>query len=153
MRTPPWLEEQINQLTEEERGNQSVAEFISSFTGITFYIHSWDRDKKTGTVIRSNKKEMGSSRQINDVPDIADIRRQAFKSVSGRFATIYPRKQFVLWPLKYTPKYHVIYEIDDSKLYTGRTDPDEDIRKQKQHDRYLKSLPREKPGKAIKGEL
>src|SRR5688572_27990823 len=44
------------------------------------------------------------------------LKRHAFHSVSADFQMLFPRAAYRLVPLKYTPKYHVLFELDPERI-------------------------------------
>ena len=70
-------------------------------------------------------------------------------------------KKYILTPLKYTPKYSVIQEIDPNKLFLTRFDrgprepdtrSDDEKLQSLLYQTFRKNLPKE-VGKAVKGEI
>jgi hypothetical protein len=64
----------------------------------------------------------------------------------------------VLKPLKYTPKYHVIYEVDDGKAYGDIDGPEADRSPQSidraiRNKEFLDKLPKEDPEHKVRGYL
>lgn len=162
------LEDDISQLTDYERGGFSAEEFKSFFTNVTFYFHDWDVDLDTNTASTSNQNKTGTT-SPEPVEDVVPpkLKRKAFRTARGRFTEITTGQTFVIIPLKYTPKYHVIYEQDDSKIFTTGNDvpnseppmsredtlADENLLKAIQHRLFLTDLPKATPGKTIKGDM
>lgn len=168
METAPSINDEINQLTAYERGNFSTEEFKSFFTDIVFYFEDWDVDLVANSASFSHENKVGitSTVPIQDTA-LPKLKRRAFRTVSGRFTELFSGRTFVIMPLKYTPKYHVIYEQDDSKTFTTANDvpgseplmspeeilEDENLLKAIELEVFLDSLPKEEPGKIIKGDL
>lgn len=44
------------------------------------------------------------------------LKRHVFHSVSADFQMLFPRAAYRLVPLKYTPKYHVLFELDPERI-------------------------------------
>ncbi len=88
------------------------------------------------------------------------LKKHQFFSVSATFYSL-DGKKYMLMPLKYTPKYSVIHEINTTELSFMRfeADPDgldhrsdEDKMKSTRHKNFLKTLPDEE-GKIVKGDI
>lgn len=91
---------------------------------------------------------------------IAKLEKHAFSSARAIFQDIDGTK-YVLKPLKFTPKYSVLYELDPNKMFpieddTGRLDREiQNISEQKRMEEYeamIAALPKEE-NKAIKGDI
>ncbi len=152
------LEDALSQLTDAERSYLSVKELKYALSDINLFISTWDIDKETGIATRSTERKGSVSPEPTPIPKLPDLRKNAFKSVGGNFTIIPSGKRYVLTPLKYSPKYHVIYEIDPKKSYPTSDDPNtkisqENKNKAMEYKQYLKGLPEEHFNKAIKGDL
>ncbi len=88
------------------------------------------------------------------------LNKRKFHSVSATFSTL-DGKKYVLAPLKYTPKYSVIYEIDPNKVFLTQFDypsETEDVRSHGeimqtlQYQTFREGLPKE-VNKAVKGDI
>jgi hypothetical protein len=91
---------------------------------------------------------------------LQDLEKHAFYSVAAVFQDL-DGKNYSLSPLKYTPRYSVIFEIDPDRLFVTQFDPtpgetqvrgDAEKMAAAQYEAFIKSLPRE-TDRAVRGEL
>ncbi|MBN8429806.1 hypothetical protein JF535_02960 [Microbulbifer salipaludis] len=121
-----------------------------------FHLQSWHANPNTGEATPSGK--LPGKYNSLATHDLKGLRRldqfnsEAFKSVRGRFF-IFGGGSFVLMPLDYTPKYHLIY-IRHPDRYEGYDTPynllsDENKRRLREQKAFIDSLPPEDPEKTI----
>jgi hypothetical protein len=82
--------------------------------------------------------------------ELLKLNKYAFYSVNADFEMLFPRVTCRLVPLKHTPKYHVLFEVDPEKVVPVLTDrePGEDVErtpaeqvKLSNYEDFLRSLP------------
>lgn len=111
---------ELESKTEDERAGLTVEQAMSILFGINISIFSWDRNLDTDEVTIAYKTVSGNLQKEpkeNHIP--TRIKRNDFKSVSSTFSVLPTSQKFVLQPLKFTPKYHIIYEVDPEKVITS----------------------------------
>jgi len=54
--------------------------------------------------------------------ELLSLNKHVFYSVNADFEMLFPRVTYRLVPLKYTPKYHVLFEVDPEKIVPILTD-------------------------------
>lgn len=130
-------------------------ETIRNFLGVTFYSHAWDVNEVSGEAMHPAKNSYGGlsdslDRSIKKNPN---IHKKKFRTISGSFKVL-GKGEFHVTPLKYTPKYHLVYELDRSgKAYNVDT-PENQLRPEtkmmllKQQE-YLRSLPEEDGSRTV----
>jgi len=68
-------------------------------------------------------------------------------------------QDFMIMPLMYSPKCHVVYELDNEKIFPTNIDSDgyvptpENKRKQDAHTEFFGSVPRDEEDKIIRGDF
>jgi hypothetical protein len=152
--------------TEAERRNLPDEVLRDALTNVTFYAYEWDVQRGKGTAQRSTDRAGGIAPELQRSAPVSNLKRNAFRSVRGQFQVVVPsdqpkvpeRKRFRLEPLKYTPKYHIIYEVDESKAFQVIDTPFEQLpsevqEKVRKHNEYLDSLPKADPSHAIVEEI
>ena len=92
------------------------------------------------------------------------LKKHKFYSVQAIFQVLRENsspavRKYVLKPLKYTPKYSVIYELDPNKFFMSQIDPDpgeeRDLADQQSweaYDSFVRNLPKES-NKVVKGDI
>lgn len=127
---------------------------------VTFYVNDYDVNNKTGEAVPSAISPKGtmSQRPLHS-SELPDFTRNAFVSFYGR-ANYFPTGQdFMIMPLMYSPKYHVVYELDNEKRFPTNIDSDEYVptpenkRKQDAHTEFFRGVPRDEEDKIIKGDF
>lgn len=82
--------------------------------------------------------------------ELLRLNKHVFYSVNADFEMLYPRVTYRLIPLKYTPKYHVLFEVDPEKVVPILTDrlPGEAVErtpaervKLSNYENFIRSLP------------
>lgn len=164
IQVPASYIDKVNQLTPEERQGIGAEEFLTLLTSVNLIISTWDIDRDTGEALIANSKRAEKlSPSPIEVQESRGIERNAFQSVRGAIPVVTTGQKFYIVPLKYSPKYHVIYEVDQSKTYaTGNDIPgeeptrtSEDNRRSQLHKAFLDSLPKKESDtdKQIKGDI
>ena len=130
---------------EEERKNA-----IGRFTKMTFYIYPWDVNKESGEVNPTVSTKAGSMGGVNKPENNEKgvgkgLRKRAFQTVKGSF-NVLGKGTFAVIPLKYTPKYHLVYELDPSKRYSGmgydeKNMSPSDKERRRNEQEFMKNLP------------
>jgi len=132
---------------------------LEQVRGVTFYIYNWDVDNRTGEAVYSAISPKGAlSNKPLDASDLPDFTRKAFSSVSGK-VTFHPTQQiFFITSLKFSPKYHVVYEYEHKKSYMSDVNSQDSVRVQsgkkryEEHTEFIERLPVEED-KKIKGDM
>jgi len=106
-----------------EAAGLGPAQLYRMFFGVELYTYSWDIDKRTGVAFPSVQREQRASAFLmhNGVAtkESLDLEENAILSVSGRFnLQALGFGEFRLESLQFTPKYHIIIELDSSKLFS-----------------------------------
>jgi len=142
-----WSEAEIEQI---EKNGLTIEQLISFVGRVELQILYWDIDSVTGEAYPSAERrdQQFGPAPISGVP-VGDVKKQAFASVRGQIdLSILGRGIYRLEPLRNSPKYHILYEVDPTKTYgLVETNPDATSqisaagqRKLDYHE-FLKSLP------------
>lgn len=135
----PSMGEQIEQLKQKSPKDKHI---IESITALNLTVLSWDVDNVSGeAALASTAADISSGTRMgagliagatpetlstvapeDQVSKVPDIMRHAFKTVSGSFRSLITHKSYRIASLKYTPRYHIIYEIDPEKDFGEAND-------------------------------
>lgn len=133
---------------------------LSHLRRVTFYVHEYDVNNKTGEAVPSAISPKGTASEIPlHSSELPDFTRNSFSSVYGGVNYLPTRQSFMVMPLQYSPKYHVVYELDNDKRYPVNIDSDEYVptpenkRKQDAHNEFFRGVPRDEEDKLIKGNF
>ena len=115
----PYVPMSEFKVSEEQlaQSGMSKAQLYNTFFGVRFFMLDWDSDVQTGNAYLSyERKKYGKvSQRPVEVPELSNIEERAFRSVSGQInLNTLGLGRYVLKPLQFTPKYHVIYEAEVS---------------------------------------
>ena len=100
---------------EEERKEE-----IGKYTIMTFYLYPWDVNRESGEVNPSVNSTIGTFERVPSIGENEEktgsskINKRAFFTVDGSF-NVLGKGAFSVKPLKHTPKYHLVYELDPRK--------------------------------------
>lgn len=133
---------------------------LSHLRRVTFYVNDYDVNNKTGEAVPSaiSPKGATSERPLHS-SELPDFTRNSFSSVYGGANYLPTRQNFMVMPLQYSPKYHVVYELDNEKIFPTNIDSDgyvptpENKRKQDAHTEFFGSVPRDEEDKIIRGDF
>ncbi|WP_066960406.1 hypothetical protein [Microbulbifer sp. Q7] len=123
-------------------------------------LQSWHLNPNTGEAIASGnmpgKYNSLAEDDLEGIQRLGEFKSDAFKSARGRFF-IFGSGSFVLTPLQYTPKYHLIY-IPHPDRHQGFDTPhdrlsDENKRRLREQQAFINSLPPEAPEKRVLGDI
>ena len=160
----PYVPMSEFKVSEEQlaQSGMSKAQLYNTVFGVRFYMLDWDSDGQTGNAyLSSERKKYGKvSQRPVEVPELSNIEERAFRSVSGQInLNIFGLGRYVLKPLQFMPKYHVIYEVDPLKKFSVPEDKtDRSLRAQEQREKaqlyedYRETLPKFER-KVIKGDI
>ena len=146
--------------TDDPTGKPLTKEEVQRLLRFDFRLRSWHVNPNTGEAILSgNMPGKYNSLAADDLEGLGDLEKfkpATFKSVHGRFF-ILGGGSFVLTPLEYTPKYHLIY-IRHPDRYEGIDTPydqlsDENKRRLRDQKVFIDSLPPEDPEKKTLGDI
>ncbi len=173
-RTAPkeaWSEETLSQL---EAQGLSFEQFIDMIGQTRLHVLYWDV-APTGIAILAAKSHASDSRSGDEPvsvsgstsamgPSVAQQQgtdrlrmttRNAFAAVRGEF-NLQPvgAGVFRLEPLPYSPRYHLLYEVDQSRdfLIMDEEPTGEVLRRKQQYDRHMESVP-EAQTRPVRGEF
>lgn len=142
------LEVSEEQLAQEGTSKISV---YKALLGLRFGLMDWDSDGQTGNAYPSyENKGLQTSRRPVEVPDLQTFKKHAFRSVIGLTnLDVFQLGQYMLVPLQFTPKYHLIYEMDPQKrFFVPEDDTDQSFHAKEQREKsrafddYKKTLPK-----------
>ena len=146
--------------TDYPEGKPLTKEELQRLLRFDLRLQSWHVNPNTAEVILSGimpgKYNALAADDMEGIRKLDQFKPAAFKSVRGRFF-ILGGGSFVLMPLEYTPKYHLIY-IRHPDRYEGIDTPydqlsDENKRRLREQKVFIDSLPPEDPEKKILEEI
>lgn len=140
------------EVTEEKlaESGHTKAQLHQLVFGFLLHMNQWDVEQRSGKAILSSQRKYGvtSPEPIFEMPDMVPVHEGAFRSVSGEITVFVPGgARYRLAPLRFTPKYHLVLEVDPLKAYSYpeandfSTHAEEAREKVRAYQSYLKSLP------------
>jgi hypothetical protein len=129
---------------------------------------AWRIDENERPVLGAPPAGIASDREVGRPPQTAEeiaehkrllqLDRYAFASFDARLS-LPSGETYVLTPLRYTPRYSIVYEVDEEKVVPVPFEPGDEVtltNEQKgrveQYEQFMSRLPREE-NKAIRGDI
>ncbi|TQV81133.1 hypothetical protein FKG94_08460 [Exilibacterium tricleocarpae] len=141
----PSVEDKIQQT---KQMSPEHADLVRSLTILNLNLLSWNINNVSGEAALASKpaEEMASKKIVAtevrtairtanqfENSNYAEVERQAFKTVRGSFRSLRTNRKYNIESLQFTPRYHILYEIDPEKSYHGVNEiPIERVARKKQ---------------------
>lgn len=163
----PGLHLSEDELTADEveaisNSGLTLDQINSQLGRVELFLLDWDINQTTGEAVLSAERR---SQTLGPSPvpteDNNAYNERAFATISGEIdLSAVGGGVYKIEPLKYSPRYHLIYEVDKSKTF-GIVEPapetggaiSEAQRKKRAFDEYVSTLPAEPKRKVIGGRL
>lgn len=138
-------------LEQIENSGITLEQIISQIGRVELQILYWDIDLTTKEAYPSAERR---HKQVGPTPvagaAVGDVEEHAFATVRGQIdLSVLGRGMYRLEPLRHSPRYHILYEVDRTKTFgvvevdpSAKTEISDEGQKKLDYNKFLKSLPR-----------